>query len=125
MLRTARRGNDARHRGVREDPLHEELSPARALEFRRPRRQRPAARALVQTFVATNSVPAIPSSDASAPTTPSAAPYIGDESITRPPSSTNRRKTSRRGSRSAVVAPTSNVCHVPRPTAGIVSPLDG
>src|SRR5437867_11556719 len=45
----------------------------------------PASRPLVQTLVARNSLSVIASSDARSPTTDSAAPYIGDESTTRPP----------------------------------------
>ena len=55
----------------------------------------------------------------------SAAPYIGEESTSRPPSSTKRRSTSRKGSRCPGRGPTSNVRHVPSPTAGTVSPVDG
>src|SRR5436309_3298031 len=85
----------------------------------------PASRPVVQTLVARKSASRIPSSAPRSPTTPSAAPYIGDESITRPPSSKKRCRTSLSGSRGAADAPTSKVRHVPRPTAGIVSPPCG
>src|SRR5215831_5593383 len=85
----------------------------------------PALRPLVHTFVARNSLSVIASSRARSPTTDSAAPYIGDESTTRPPSSTRLLSTSRSGARSASPPPTSNTRHVPNPTAGIVSPLAG
>src|SRR5438132_539940 len=85
----------------------------------------PASRPVVQTLVARKSASRIPSSAPRSPTTPSAAPYIGDESITRPPSSKKRCRTSLSGSRGAADAPTSKVRDVPRPTAGIVSPPCG
>src|SRR2546422_5978708 len=85
----------------------------------------PASRPVVQTLVARKSASRIPSSAPRSPTTPSAAPYIGDESITRPPSSKKRCRTSLSGSRGAADALTSKVRHVPRPTAGIVSPPCG
>src|SRR5713226_8376435 len=86
---------------------------------------RPASRPLVQTLVARKSLSVTPRSAARSPTTDSAAPYIGEESITRPPSSTSRSSVCLRGSRSPADAPTSNARHVPSPTAGSVSPLDG
>src|SRR2546422_731287 len=85
----------------------------------------PASRPLVQTLVARNSLSVIARSAARSPTTDSAAPYIGEESTTRPPSSARSFRTSRSGARSVGDAPTSKVRHVPSPTAGIVSPLDG
>src|SRR5262249_41440989 len=62
---------------------------------------------------------------AMSPTTSSDCPYMGDESMRRPPSSTNAPSTSSSGVRSAEVDPTSKVCQVPRPTTGIVSPVEG
>src|SRR4030095_14078469 len=85
----------------------------------------PASRPLVHTLVAKNSVSVTPRSAARSPATDSAVPYIGEESITRPPSSTNRCTSVLRGARSGGAGPTSNVRQVPRPTAGIASPLDG
>src|SRR5262245_53174387 len=84
----------------------------------------PASRPLVQTFVARKSLSVIPSSAARSPTTDSAAPYIGDESTTRPPNSTRLFSTSLSGARSAGESPTSKTRHVPSPTIGIASLLD-
>src|SRR5882724_4691982 len=85
----------------------------------------PASRPLVHTLVARKRRSATPTWGARSPTTVSAVPYIGDESITRPPSSTKRRRTSASGARSAAAVPTSNVCQVPSPTVGTFSPLEG
>src|SRR3989442_1010221 len=85
----------------------------------------PVSRPLVQTLVARNNVSVIARSVARSPTTDSAAPYIGEESTTRPPSSAKRWRTSLSGARSVAEAPTSKVRHVPSPTAGIFSRLDG
>src|SRR5256885_371453 len=85
----------------------------------------PASRPRVQTLVARKSLSVIARSVARSPTTDSAAPYIGEESTTRPPRPTNCRRTSLSGARSAAEAPTSKVRHVPTPTVGIRSPLDG
>src|SRR5690606_27844124 len=59
------------------------------------------------------------------PTTCSERPYIGEESTTEPPASTSRPSTSPSSARSAAFGPTSKVCHVPTPTTGSRSPLDG
>src|SRR5262245_15854080 len=85
----------------------------------------PRSRPVIHTLVATNSVSSTPRSAVRSPTTDSAVPYIGDESITRPPRATKRSSTLLRGARSAAESPTSKVRHVPRPTAGIASPLRG
>ena len=85
----------------------------------------PASRPRVQTLVARKSLSVIARSVARSPTTDSAAPYIGEESTTRPPRPTNCRRTSLSGARSAAEAPTSKVRHVPTPTVEIRSPLDG
>src|SRR5438552_6526355 len=53
----------------------------------------------------------------------SARPYIGDESITRPPSFTKARRTSASGPDCA--GSTSNVCHVPSPITGNFSLDEG
>src|SRR5213079_1767841 len=55
----------------------------------------------------------------------SAAPYIGEESITDPPLSNRICRTSTNGARSAGLWPTSKVRHVPQPTTGNGAPLDG
>src|SRR5687768_10643910 len=47
----------------------------------------------------------------------SAPLYIGDESMSRPPSFTNSARTS--------ADPVSNVCHVPSPMTGSFSPEEG
>src|SRR5215471_12202950 len=52
-------------------------------------------------------------------------PYIGDESIIRPPASTKLRMTAAHASRAAGSSPTLNVIQLPRPTAGIASPVEG
>src|SRR5438876_734550 len=52
-------------------------------------------------------------------------PYIGDESIIRPPASTKLRITSAQASRAAGSSPTLNVIQLPRPTTGSASPVDG
>src|SRR5262249_58205029 len=85
----------------------------------------PASRPLVHTFVARNSLSVMPSWPARSPTTDSAAPYIGDESTTRPPVSTSPFSTSLSGARSDSDLPTSNTRHVPNPTTGIDSPIEG
>src|SRR5439155_19231787 len=80
---------------------------------------------LVQTLVATKSLAFTRSSSASWPDTDSAEPYIGELSITRPPRSTSAFSASRACAVSAASPATSNACHVPSPTAGIVSPVFG
>ena len=65
------------------------------------------------------------SSALSSPTTDSAAPYIGEESTTRPPASENVRRTSRSGARAPGSPRTSKVCQVPMPMAGSSSPETG
>jgi len=56
--------------------------------------------------------------------TASAWPYIGDVSMIRPPSSSNRCSTWRKGRRPASSEPTSKARQVPRPMTGIGSPVD-
>src|SRR6516164_9749736 len=85
----------------------------------------PASRPLVHTFVARNSLSVMASAPARSPTADSAAPYIGDEPTTRPPLSTSPFSTSLSGARSDSELPTSNTRHVPNPTTGIDSPLEG
>src|SRR6266513_302388 len=85
----------------------------------------PACLPLVQTLVATKSLAFTRSSSASWPDTDSAEPYIGELSITRPPRSTSAFSASRACAVSAASPATSNACHVPSPTAGIVSPVFG
>src|SRR5688572_19895418 len=83
----------------------------------------PPCRPLVQTFVATKSLPSSFSSVARSPTTFSDRPYMGEESITVPPNRTNSRNTSRKGARSDCADPTSKVCQVPSPMTGSDSPV--
>ena len=52
-------------------------------------------------------------------------PYIGDESISRPPAAKKARITSVQASRAAGSLPTLKVIQLPRPTRGRISPLDG
>lgn len=67
-------------------------------------------------------VPAGP--DASVPRTSCDEPYIGEESIRRPPPSRNARRTSVRALRAATSSPTLNVIQLPSPTSGSFSPLE-
>src|SRR5262245_11480695 len=52
-------------------------------------------------------------------------PYIGEESIIRPPASKKLRMTSAQASRATRSLPTLNVIQLPSPTTGMASPLDG
>src|SRR5215468_10937018 len=52
-------------------------------------------------------------------------PYIGEESIRRPPSWKNARMTSAHESRAAASSPTLKVIQLPRPTSGSLSPVEG
>src|SRR6476620_7740312 len=52
-------------------------------------------------------------------------PYIGDESMSRPPPWKNARITSAQESRPAGSSPTLNVIQLPSPTSGSRSPVDG
>src|SRR3989442_15875502 len=52
-------------------------------------------------------------------------PYIGDESMRRPPSWKKACMTAAHSSRSSGSSPTLKVIQLPRPTTGIFSPLDG
>src|SRR5467141_2795156 len=85
----------------------------------------PACLPLVQTLVATKSLALTPSAAASSPVTDSEEPYIGELSITRPPSSTNIFRVSWACAFSFASEATSNTGQVPRPTAGIASPVFG
>src|ERR1051326_6808735 len=79
----------------------------------------------VQTLVAKNNLSRRPSLAASVPITCSERPYIGDESMTRPPSFTKSDKTSLSCFSFWGVESTSNTCQEPSPTEGIHSPDDG
>jgi hypothetical protein len=52
-------------------------------------------------------------------------PYIGEESIMRPPAAKNARITSAHDARAAGSLPTLKVIQLPSPTSGRASPLDG
>src|SRR3546814_4079645 len=52
-------------------------------------------------------------------------PYIGEQSITRPPRSKKVRSTSARASRKRRSSPTLKVIQEPMPITGTASPLDG
>src|SRR6201997_2171310 len=79
----------------------------------------------VQTLVARNSFSRIPSADVSSPITSSARPYMGEESITRPPSFSKTDRTNSSRLRISAVRSTSNALHVPRPITGSFSPEEG
>ena len=69
----------------------------------------PLSRPDVQTLVAMKALSRVPAAASRSPTTPSAAPYIGELSITEPPASNNDRSTSTSGARCCGDAPTSKV----------------
>ena len=52
-------------------------------------------------------------------------PYIGDESIMRPPASKSARMTAAQESRATASLPTLNVIQLPSPMTGTASPVDG
>src|SRR5215216_314256 len=52
-------------------------------------------------------------------------PYIGEESIIRPPAAKNARMTSAQELRATLSLPTLKVIQLPSPTSGSASPLDG
>src|SRR6266540_7278183 len=52
-------------------------------------------------------------------------PYMGDESIRRPPASKNARITCAQASRATVSSPTLKVIQLPSPTAGSASSVEG
>src|ERR1044071_6995393 len=79
----------------------------------------------VQTFVARNNLSWMPTAVVNSPITSSACPYIGDVSITRPPSFTKSERTSPSCLRLSPVRSTSNACQVPRPITGSFSPVEG
>ena len=85
----------------------------------------PACLPCVQTLVAKKSFSRIPSAAVRSPITCSARPYIGDVSITRPPSFTNKASTSSNCRRLSDARSTSNVRHVPNPIADSFSSDEG
>ncbi len=52
-------------------------------------------------------------------------PYIGDESMSRPPSAKNARMTSAQASRATRSLPTLKVIQLPSPMTGRASPVEG
>jgi hypothetical protein len=52
-------------------------------------------------------------------------PYIGEQSIIRPPPRKKARMTAAHPSRSSASSPTLNVIQLPSPTTGSFSPVDG
>src|SRR5436190_3145776 len=85
----------------------------------------PASLPAVQTLVAIKSESRKCNLAASSPMTPSAGPYIGEESITRPPRLTNRDITSSSCLLFSGVRLTSNTFQVPSPMTGSFSPEEG
>src|SRR5437867_10288 len=79
----------------------------------------------VHTLVATKSLSRIPSVAVRPPITSSARPYMGDVSITRPPSLTRSDRTPSSCLRVSDVRSTSNVRHVPKPITGSFSSDEG
>ena len=59
------------------------------------------------------------------PITSCEEPYIGEESIRRPPSWKKARMTSAHESRPAASSPTLNVIQLPSPMSGSFSPVEG
>ncbi len=80
---------------------------------------------IVHTFVAENSARLSGTRASPWPITASDEPYIGEESTMPPPRAKNSASTFARASRNARSSPTLNVIQVPRPMAGICSPVDG
>ena len=85
----------------------------------------PLSRPEVQTLVAMKALLRVPAAASRSPTTASAAPYIGEVSITEPPASNRTLSTSASGARSSGRRPTSKVRQVPQPTMGSISPEEG
>ena len=88
----------------------------------------PLSRPDVHTLVAMKALLRVPIRRGAAsrsPITPSAAPYIGEVSITEPPASNSTASTSASGARSSGRRPTSKVRQVPQPTMGSISPEEG
>src|ERR1700704_4778995 len=73
---------------------------------------------LVQAWVATKILALTPSAAASSPVTDSEEPYIGELSITRPPSSTKTFRDSRACAFSFGAGPAVNPLPGPRPAGG-------
>ena len=85
----------------------------------------PRAPEEVQTLSAENRPGGSPSFLMPCPMTACDDPYMGEESIRRPPASKKARITSAQASRAAGSSPTLKVIQLPSPTMGTASPLDG
>src|SRR6516164_2962654 len=91
----------------------------------------PCSRAEIQTLVARKARLRARIAASKSPTTASARPYIGEVSITDAPPSNSACRIARRLSRAAALppasptSPASNVCQVPSPITGSISPLFG
>src|SRR5688572_13239539 len=79
----------------------------------------------IQTLSAEKTCFGRPSLPRPYPITSCEEPYMGDVSISRPPSRKNARITSAHELRAATSSPTLNVIELPSPTSGSRSPVDG
>src|SRR6266542_3292036 len=79
----------------------------------------------IQTLSAEKSCGGLPSLRRLYPITSCEEPYIGEESIRRPPSWKKARTTSAQESRATGSSPTLNVIQLPSPTTGSLSPVEG
>src|SRR5918995_3927408 len=79
----------------------------------------------VQTLSAENRLSGRPSLPSPYPITSCEEPYIGEESIRRPPAPKKARMTSARLWRASASLPTLEVIQDPRPTIGNATPLEG
>src|SRR5215207_5875864 len=79
----------------------------------------------VHTLSAEKSSGGLPRTARPSPTTDCDDPYIGEESIKRPPLAKKLCMTSAREARASASSPTLKVIQVPRPTRGRASPDDG
>src|SRR6516164_7816744 len=85
----------------------------------------PNALNTVHTLVAENNRPFLLTCLRQYPITASEEPYMGEESIRVPPRSKNVCTTRAQSERCLSSLPTLKVSHVPRPMAGIFSPVEG
>src|SRR6266540_2794512 len=85
----------------------------------------PRAPEEIQTLSAEKSCDGLPSFARLYPITSCEEPYIGEESIRRPPSRKKARTTSAHESRATGSSPTLNVIQLPSPTTGSLSPVEG
>src|ERR1700741_1992101 len=85
----------------------------------------PSCLPVVHTLVATNVSPCCGRIASRSPTTSSALPYMGEESITRPPAPNNSSSTLPRWPWAAASRPTSKPSHVPHPMTGKGCDVEG